>query len=210
MPSPLMTIEVPEDALSHRWYEDAQGLGIGTLFTSFAVYLITHLGLMTGQTAGLALLISYTTEWSFGPVFFVINIPFYLFAWLRLGPTFTVKSFICVGLMSAFTEVAPNWIELGEINLLFGAVFIGCLAAIGLIAMFRHGGSMGGLGVVALYIQDATGFRAGWVQMIFDVVIFGAAFFILPPVMVIYSLIGAVVLNAAIAINHRRDRYIAK
>ncbi|MEL7462250.1 MAG: YitT family protein [Pseudomonadota bacterium] len=209
MPSPLMTIEVPEDALRHSWYEDLQGLGIGTLFTSFAVYMITHLGFMTGQTAGLALLISYSTGWSFGPVFFVINIPFYLFAYLRLGTMFTVKSFICVGLMSAFTEVAPNWIELGTINPLFGAVFIGCLAAIGLIAMFRHGGSMGGLGVVALYIQDATGFRAGWVQMIFDVFIFGAAFFVLPPLMVFYSLIGAVVLNLAIAINHRRDRYIA-
>ena len=54
MASPLMTIEVPEDALRHTWYEDLQGLGIGTLFTSFAVYLITHLGLMTGQTAGAA------------------------------------------------------------------------------------------------------------------------------------------------------------
>ncbi len=63
--------------------------------------------------------------------------------------------------------------------------------------------------MIALLIQDSTGFRAGWVQLIFDGCLFGLAFFLFDPVIVAYSLLGAVVLNLIIAINHRRDRYIA-
>ncbi len=210
MASPLQTLEVPEEALKHSWLDDAQGLSIGTLFTAFAVTLITHLGFMTGQTAGLALLISYASGWAFGPVFFVVNLPFYVFAWTRLGATFTIKTFLCVAALSLLTELVPGWFEIGTVDPVFGAILIGAFAAIGLIIVFRHGGSMGGLGVAALYIQDATGFRAGWVQMIFDVILFAAAFLVLPPLIVAYSLLGVVVLNVAIAVNHRRDRYIAR
>lgn len=203
-------MEVPEDALRHSLLEDAQGLSVGVLFCSFGAALIAHLGFMTGQTAGLAFIITYVTGWSFGPVFFAINLPFYVFAWMRLGPAFTLKSFGCVAVLSVLVELIPEWMSFGEIDLLFAAVLIGSVLAIGLLAVFRHGGSLGGLGVVALYIQDTTGFRAGYVQLIFDILIFCTAFLLFPFEPMAYSLLGAVVLNLLIAINHRRDRYIAR
>src|SRR6056297_1588746 len=189
MASPLQTVEISADALRHTRLEDAQGLGVGVLLCALGTLLLTHLGFITGQTAGLALVISYATGWSFGPVFFVVNLPFYAFAWARLGAEFTLKSLGCVALL---------------------AVLVGAVLAVGLIAIFRHGGSLGGLGVVALYIQDRTGFRAGWVQLLFDLGLFGVAALLFPASVVAYSLLGAVVLNVAIAINHRRDRYIAR
>jgi uncharacterized membrane-anchored protein YitT (DUF2179 family) len=88
-------------------------------------------------------------------------------------------------------------------------VAFGATVGLGLLAMFRHNGSMGGLGVVALLVQDTTGFKAGWVQLIADAVIFGVAFLLFPAEVVLYSLLGAVVLNLVITFNHRRDRYIA-
>ena len=96
-----------------------------------------------------------------------------------------------------------------NLNPLFGAVIFGFATGAGLLAIFRHGGSLGGIGIIGLYIQDATGFKAGYVQLIFDACLFVAAFFILPLPLVIYSLVGAVVVNLVIAINHRKDRYIA-
>ena len=63
--------------------------------------------------------------------------------------------------------------------------------------------------VVALMAQDGTGFRAGYVQLLTDAVIFGTALFLFPASVVGYSLLGAVVLNLIITFNHRRDRYIA-
>ena len=75
--------------------------------------------------------------------------------------------------------------------------------------MVRHNGALGGLGVVALMVQDSTGFRAGYVQLIVDAVIFGIAALLFPLSVVLYSLLGALVLNLVIAINHRRNRYVA-
>jgi uncharacterized membrane-anchored protein YitT (DUF2179 family) len=47
------------------------------------------------------------------------------------------------------------------------------------------------------------------VQLGFDLVLFSAALLVMAPMLVLYSLSGAVVLNLIVAINHRRDRYIA-
>jgi len=171
--------------------------------------MLTTVGLITGQTAGIAVIISYLTGYSFGLVFFLVNLPFYALAWRRLGTVFTVKSLISVSLLSVLTELIPLGMVFSYLDPLLGAVTFGALTGLGLLALFRHNGSLGGLGVVALLIQDTTGFRAGWVQLIFDGALFGLAFFLFDPVIVAYSLVGAVVLNLIIAINHRRDRYIA-
>jgi uncharacterized membrane-anchored protein YitT (DUF2179 family) len=65
------------------------------------------------------------------------------------------------------------------------------------------------VGIVALMIQDRTGFRAGWSQLLFDAVLFALALLVLEPAKVALSALGAVVLNLVIAINHRPERYMA-
>ncbi|MEL6691145.1 MAG: YitT family protein, partial [Pseudomonadota bacterium] len=169
----------------------------------------THLGFLTGQTAGVALLIAYPMGWSFGLVFFLINIPFYAFAYLRLGIEFTVKSVICVTAVSVLSDYLPFFIVFESLDPIVGTLVFGTTVGLGLLACFRHKGSLGGLGVVALMIQDRTGFKAGYVQLMVDVAIFGVAIFLFPASVVAYSLLGAVVLNGVIAFNHRRDRYVA-
>lgn len=198
-----------KQSTEHTLVEDVQGLGLGILMCSLGIHILTHLGLITGQTAGIAAIISYLSGWSFGWVFFAINLPFYLLAYRRLGLAFTVKSLISVTLLSLTTSYLPQGFTIAYLHPALGAVVFGSLTGLGLLAMFRHNGSLGGLGVLALLVQDSTGFRAGYVQLIADAVIFSVALFLFPIVTVAWSLLGAVVLNMIIAINHRRDRYIA-
>ncbi|MEH6646005.1 YitT family protein [Sulfitobacter sp.] len=193
----------------HTMLDDVQGLSLGVFLCGFGVHLLTQAGLVTGQTAGVAVILSYLTGYSFGVTFFAVNLPFYLLAWRRLGAAFTLKSLVSVTMLSIVTEMLPDYFTITDPNPVFAAVAFGALVGFGLLAMFRHNGSLGGLGVIALIVQDTTGFRASWVQLMFDAVIFGVALFILPLSVVGYSLIGAVVLNLIITINHRRDRYIA-
>lgn len=198
------------EAGTHSLIEDAQGIAYGAMMAGFGIVVLTHLGLVTGQTAGLAVLISYATGWSFGPVFFVINIPFYLLGYLRLGPAFTLKTFASVALLSGFSVLMPGWVSFADLNPLFGAVLFGFLSGSALLALFRHGASLGGIGILALIAQERLGWRAGWVQLGFDAVLFIAALILLrDPLVIAYSFIGALVVNLVIAINHRRDRYIA-
>ena len=61
------------ETLKHSNLDDAQGLIYGASMAAFGVVILSHLGLITGQTAGLALLMSFVTGWGFGPVFFALN-----------------------------------------------------------------------------------------------------------------------------------------
>jgi len=200
---------LPRDDTGHTLIDDIQGISLGVLLAGLGVHILTTVGLITGQTAGVAVILSYLTGYSFGLMFFLVNLPFYALAWRRLGTEFTVKSLISVSVLSVITEFLPLGMQFEHLDTALGAVVFGALTGLGLLALFRHNGSLGGMGVVALLIQDTTGFRAGWVQLIFDALVFGVALFLFPTWVVLYSLLGAVVLNLIITINHRRDRYVA-
>ena len=88
------------ESLAHRPYEDVQGLLTGTLFIALGTLMFSQAKLLTGGTAGIALLISYLTGWPFGPVFFAVNLPFYLFAWKQMGKGFTLRTAAAVSLMT--------------------------------------------------------------------------------------------------------------
>ena len=201
----------PHKPLDHSLTEDALAFIVGTALCAFSVVVLTHLGLITGQTAGLGVLLSYVTGWSFGAVFFLINLPFYIFAWVRMGARFTIKSFIAVALVSGMTLLMEDRIRFEVLDPVLGALLAGATAGMGLIVLFRHGGSLGGVGVVALWAQERLGVQAGWVQLGFDVVLFAVAIFVLRDAwLVALSLAGAVVVNLIIGVNHRRDRYIGR
>ncbi|MAQ82565.1 YitT family protein [Psychromarinibacter halotolerans] len=197
------------NTVEHTPLDDVQGLGIGIFLCGIGVHVLTSAGLITGQTAGVAVIISYLSGWPFGAVFFIVNLPFYVLAYRRLGAEFTFKSLLSVTLLSGITSLLPMGWTVGEMAPGVAAVVFGTTTGIGLLAMFRHNGSLGGLGVVALIVQDSTGFKAGYVQLLVDAVIFAIGFLLFPPQVILWSLLGAVVLNLTIAFNHRRDRYIA-
>lgn len=199
----------PSQPNRHNLIDDAQGLIFGTLMCALGLQFLQHAGFITGQTAGAALLISYATSWGFGPVFFVINLPFYWLGYRRIGLAFTVKSLISVTLLSLLAPLVARNMDFSTLHPLLAGVLFGFTTGAGLLALFRHGSSLGGIGIVALMVQDRTGFRAGWLQMAFDAVLFALALLWLPVERVLWSIPGVVILNLVLAINHRRDRYVA-
>jgi len=192
----------------HSLFEDAQALLVAPLFVAFAVLLFRHAGLLTGGTVGVAFLIHYLSGWSIGAVVFVVNLPFYFFAVRSLGWAFTIKTFVAVSLLAIYTEILPALISLQSVNSGFAAVMAGFLAGVGLLMLIRHKASLGGLGVLAIHLQNTRGWRAGKVQMAADFLILGAAVFIRDPLSVALSIAGAVALNLVIAVNHKSGRYM--
>jgi uncharacterized membrane-anchored protein YitT (DUF2179 family) len=193
----------------HRPYEDVQAMVTGTLFVALGVVLFGHAGLLTGGTAGLAFLIRYATGVDFGIAFFLVNLPFYIFAWQRMGAAFTLKTFTAVSLLSLFAYFLPFGIKLSYLSPVLAAVLGGLLCGAGMLMLFRHKASLGGLNVVVLYLQDKYGWRAGKVQMAFDCLIVLGALAIADWQRVALSVLGAVVMNMTLTINHRAGRYMA-
>lgn len=197
-------------APDHSLLEDVQALVSGTLLFAFAIVLFRQAGLLTGGTAGMAFLGHYASGWSFGLLYFLINIPFYIFGLLALGRAFTLKTFAAVALLSLYSEVLPRWIHIESIHPVFAAVIGGLLAGAGLLMLVRHRASLGGLGVMAIYLQKKRGWSAGTLQMIADGFIVCAALAIVEPTRVALSILGALVLNMVLAINHRPGRYFGQ
>lgn len=195
------------DPRRHGVVEDVFALVTGTLLVALGFHLFRLAGLATGGTAGLAFIGHYLTGWPLGAVFFLVNLPFYLFAWAALGPLFTAKTFAAVALLSGLTALMPRLIAVGAIDPVFATVMGGLLIGVGLLVLIRHRSSLGGLGVMAIYLQERFGWRAGTVQMAADCVIVALALFAMPPDRVALSVLGAVVLNLVLAINHKPGRY---
>ena len=104
----------------------------------------------------------------------------------------------------------PNMFQIEHIDPAAASVISGGCIGLGLIVLFRHGASLGGMGVLALYLQDRMGIQAGWAQLGFDALLFAAAFLVLDPMQVAWSLLGAFIVNLIVAVNHRKDRYVAR
>jgi len=192
----------------HPLWEDALALLTGTALVALGIAFYSHAGLLTGGTVGLAFLLKYLAGWSFGPVFFLLNLPFYALAIWRMGWKFTLRTVCAVGLVSLFAELTPQWVRFAELNVVYAAVFGGFAIGIGLLILFRHRSSLGGVNILALFLQERFGLRAGTFQMGIDALIVMAAVFVVPVDKVLLSVLGAVALNLVLAINHRADRYM--
>lgn len=189
-------------------FQDMQGLLIASAEAALGIHLLRAAGLVTGGTAGTALILSYAFGWNFSVVFFVMNIPFFGFAWYARGMVFCIKSLATVTLVSLMAEALKPLLQIAHVHPGAAAVLFGVTAGVGLLGLFRHSGSLGGVSIVALILQDRFGFRAGWTQLIHDLILFAIALWLLPADRVAWSLLGAVILNAVIAFNHRRDWYV--
>jgi uncharacterized membrane-anchored protein YitT (DUF2179 family) len=156
-----------------------------------------------------AFLLHYGTGFSFGPVFFVLNLPFYVLAWRRMDRAFLLKTMLAVALLSVLSELTPRLIRIEEVQALYAALIGGVLLGVGFLILFRHRASLGGVGILAFYLQETRGWRAGHVQMAVDSLILLLALWTNPMDRVALSVAGAVVLNLTLAINHRAGRYMA-
>lgn len=194
--------------VAHSRIEDAIALLTGVTLVSIGIAFLGSAGLLTGGMAGLAFVLHYATGISFGKLFFVLNLPFYWLALRRMGATFTAKTFAAVALLSLLSEVQTRLLHIEQLQPLYAALTGGLLMGMGFLVLFRHRSSLGGVGILALYLQDRRGWRAGKVQMAIDCCIVAAALATVEPQRVAWSVLGAVVLNLVLAMNHRPGRYL--
>jgi uncharacterized membrane-anchored protein YitT (DUF2179 family) len=203
-----MPVETATQPERHSVYEDVIAIVVGTLFMALGVVIYTKAVLLAGSTAGLALLVQYATGIGFWWLFFAINLPFYILAVKKLGWAFTLRTFAAVTLVSIFTRLTSDLISFSHIDPLYAAVMGGALSGTGLLILFRHRTGLGGINVLAIYLQDHFGLRAGYFQLAVDLAILAAAFFVIPADRLALSVLGAVVVNMTLAINHRPGRYL--
>ena len=205
-----MTQESPGSRVEptrHSLFEDVQAMALGTLFLAFGVVLYRETGLLTGGVAGTSLILDFTTPITFSAAFFLLNLPFYALAFIRMGLSFTLRTFVAVGLISLLARLIPFGFEVSFLSPALAAVLGGAMMGVGLVMLLRHRAGIGGISILGQFLQDRGLARAGYVQLAVDLVILLVACLILPADKVALSLVGALVLNLTVAVNHKPGRY---
>lgn len=180
---------------------DLQGMAFGIGMASLGVVFLKAAGLVTGQTAGIALLLSYVLPYGFGPIFFTLGIPFLVLAWLKRSRTFAIRTVVAVAGISVLSQYLATILKFEDLSLAVAATAGGACSGVGLVAIFRHNASAGGMTIVGIMIEQKTGFKAGWFQLAVDALVFLAAAFVLSPAQLGYSFLGALITNMAIVWN---------
>lgn len=192
----------------HTLIEDAFAIFIGVALVSFGVFLFQQAELVMGGIAGVALVASYATGMDFGVLFFVLNLPFYLFGIGGMGWRFIIKTFAAVALMSIMIRLMPYGIDVSMVHPLVATLAGGSMIGLGLLALFRHGAGLGGITILVYWLQTNRGLRAGYVQLFIDAAILASALLVIGPVQAAWSLLGAVIFNMIVGVNHKPGRYM--
>jgi len=192
----------------HGLHEDALALVLGTLMVALGATIYAKAVLVIGGMAGVALLLQYTSGIEFWLGFSLINLPFYLLGWKRLGCAFVLRTFVAVTLVSIFSRLTSEWVTFAQLNATYAAIMAGTLCGTGMLMLFRHRTGLGGINILAIFLQESFGLRAGYFQLAVDLAILCVAFLVLTPDRLLLSVLSATVLNLILAINHRPGRYL--
>lgn len=164
-------------------------LTIGVIFVAVALelFLIPN-KIIDGGIVGISIMASYLTKMSLSLFIFVLNTPFLIFAFRKLGRNFVFTSFYCIAALAIviiFIHKMPNVTN----DMLLACVFGGMVLGIGLGLILRNNGSLDGTEIIAVKLSRITGFSVGEIIMIFNIFILGSAGFIFGWDRAMYSLL---------------------
>ena len=97
--------------------------------------------------------------------------------------------------------------QISYIHPLFSALVGGTFIGMGILSLARHNASVGGTGVVTLWLYRTFGINAGKSQMLFDLLVFVLALIKLPFALLIWSAVSALAMNAMLMNWHKPGRY---
>ncbi len=193
--------------IKHPVHENMIAVLTGTFIVAQGIFFLQQSHLLTGGTTGLALLLTHFVDISFGKLYFLMNCPFYLMAWFRMGKSFAISSVLSGALVSIMVDNLHHVLTISWLNPIYCAVIGGLLMGLGMLILFRHHTSLGGFNVLVLFLQDKFGISAGKIQMSIDICILVASFFFVSPTTLLLSILGAITLNIVLAMNYKPGRY---
>lgn len=140
-----------------------------------------------GGAVGISLLISEVTGLSLSLLLILVNIPFVILGFRTVGVDFAIKTAVGIIALAIAVEVIP-YPQITHDKLLvavFGGFFLG--GGIGLA--IRGGGVIDGTEVLALNLSKRSGLSIGDLILIFNVIIFSVAAWLLSIETALYSIL---------------------
>jgi uncharacterized membrane-anchored protein YitT (DUF2179 family) len=167
----------------------------GCLITSFGLFLLKGSAIVTGGTAGLALSISYLLPISFSILFTLINIPFYILSYFKMGKKFTLSTILAVSLVTLFSYLLSIILPPLALYSLLGSIIGGFIIGIGTIILFMNGSSLGGAQILSITLQKQLNWNMGKTNFIFDSIVILIGLYSVGLIRGLYSIVSVFIIS---------------
>ena len=145
-------------------------LGTITMSIGTALFLLPN-QLSSGGFTGIATITYYLFNWKVGTVILLLNIPFFILAFIRIGKEFVFKSILGVIFLSVFIDFFEKYEALTTDRVL-ASIYGGILIGIGTSLILRATASTGGSDLVSYIIRSfKPGLSTSNLIVIFDTII---------------------------------------
>jgi uncharacterized membrane-anchored protein YitT (DUF2179 family) len=185
--------------IAKRWYEskvailnnlrDVLLILLGVVSAGFGLksFLLKN-QFIDGGATGIALLIAEKTGLTLSVLLILVNIPFVWIGYRLMGRLFGLKTAFAIIMLAVCTALIPYPVLTHDKVLVavFGGFFLG--AGIGLSV--RGGAVMDGTEVMAIYLSKKLGLTMGDIILMFNIVIFGVAAYLLSIETALYSILA--------------------
>lgn len=170
------------------WFRSAIMVGIGILSAGFGLQgflLPSHF--IDGGVMGISLMVHQTVGLSLSIALVVFNAPFIALGYFQFGASFALKSILAIiGLAAAVAIIEFPVVTSDKLLVAaFGGIFLGS----GIGFAMRGGAVIDGTEVLAIYISRRTGISIGDIILVFNVLIFITAVYILSAEAAMYSML---------------------
>lgn len=186
--------------LASDWYAILEGC----FLVSLGICFLNASTLLVGGTAGVAVIVNTWIPLTFGSWFFLINLPFFFLALRQMGKTFSLRSLLSIGIVSALSDLLGYFIRFEALPTALSAMIGGGLIGVGLIVIFRFGSSLGGVNILALFLEERFGIHAGKVMLCMDMLVALGALALFDMTQVLYSALSFVVLSSVLGRYHKK------
>ncbi len=151
-------------------------LTLGPFIAAFAleIFLVPN-NIIDGGIVGVSIITSYLTKINLGLLVFILNIPFFLLAFNKIGKKFVVQTFYAIGMLSLFLNFFNTHHHPVSHDLLLSTVFGGIILGTGVGLVLKHEGSLDGTEIMSLVLSKKFGFSVGEWIMTFNIFIYGAS-----------------------------------
>lgn len=158
-----------------QWIAPLFFITVGAVIAAFALEeFLVPFKILDGGVVGISMIISQLSGLPLGVLTIVLNIPFMILGFKRLGMRFLVKAIYAMVIFSVFLGIFEDMKEVTDKEILVVA-FGGVLLGIGVGLILRYGGCLDGTEIVAMFLSKNTEFSVGQIVLFFNIVIYGVA-----------------------------------
>ena len=157
-----------------KWVKNLLFLTIGAIITAFALesFLVPN-NIIDGGVIGISMIVSHITKLNLGLLILIINTPFIIMAFKKMGAKFVVQTVYANIILAVFLNLFHHYKVTGD--LLLSTVFGGIILGFGVGVILKHEGSLDGTEMLSLVVARRFGCSVGEFIMGINVFIYLAA-----------------------------------